>query len=437
MDSIVIIGAGAAGLTAARMLSKAGKTVTVVEARDRIGGKIFTAHEKDFSVPLETGAEFIHGDLPLTKRLAKEAGIALLKGKGESWNLKDGVVEENDVFEEGGNELMDKLNNLEHDMSIAEFLDTYFSEPEYDSLRESILRFVEGFDAAEPTKVSAFALREEWDDKDDDSLQGYRLDGGYSQLMHFLKQECMNRSVTFHLNTVVTEIQWAKHQVTVIAEGNEQFTADSVLITVPPAVLKTGRITFSPAIPEQLDAIQKIETGGVIKFLVEFTEAIWETESYTTFREFPDLHFLFTDATIPTWWTQRPLHVPFLTGWLSGHSALYASKTEEELKQDAIQSLAYIFGSSEEALKNKIVAIKIVNWITDPFARGAYAYKTVDTPQAVKFLAEPVEDTIYFAGEAYYEGTEMGTVEAALVSGEEKANVMLKHKYACCAMSNF
>ncbi|HEY3404441.1 MAG TPA: NAD(P)/FAD-dependent oxidoreductase [Ohtaekwangia sp.] len=425
MDSIIIIGAGAAGLSAARKISEAGKTVTVLEARTRIGGRIFTAHEKDFSMLIETGAEFIHGDLPLTKSLAKAAEATLQKGEGQNWNLEEGIPSEGDSFEAGWDELLHELKKLEHDVSIGEFLRTHFAAPQYDSLRESVIRFVQGFDAADPDKASAFGLREEWTNSDDDALTGYHIQNGYSHLMNFLQQECLKQSVSFYLSRTVTEIQWEEGRVTVKTSSGEEFTADKVLITIPPAVLQKGSVKFSPEIPLHNDAIQKIETGGVIKFIIEFTEPIWEKESCTTFREFPNLHFLFTDAYVPTWWTQKPSRSPILTGWLSGPITKTISKTEAELEQDAVQSLAYIFGSSEEALRARIVAIKVINWANDPFSYGAYAYKAIGTEEALHILSQPILNTIYFAGEAYYKGTEMGTVEAALASGEARTKEIL------------
>ncbi|HEX8060924.1 MAG TPA: FAD-dependent oxidoreductase, partial [Cyclobacteriaceae bacterium] len=90
MSSIIIIGAGAAGLTAARSLGKTGKQVTVLEARNRVGGRIFTSTDGGFSQPVENGAEFIHGDLPLTQQLAKEAGVKFRDGDGRQWNVESG-----------------------------------------------------------------------------------------------------------------------------------------------------------------------------------------------------------------------------------------------------------------------------------------------------------------------------------------------------------
>ncbi len=136
------------------------------------------------------------------------------------------------------------------------------------------------------------------------------------------------------------------------------------------------------------------------------------------FRSMPELHFLFSDAPIPTWWTQRPDPTPLLTGWLSGPILEKIQKTDEQLLGDCYASLAYLFEVDRALLKKGIRAVKIINWKSDPFAGGAYAYKTVHSDEVSSLLSRPINDTLYFAGEAYYEGSEMGTVEAALGSAE-------------------
>jgi monoamine oxidase len=419
MSSIIIIGAGAAGLSAARSLSKTGKQVTVLEARNRVGGRIFTSTDGGFSQPVENGAEFIHGDLPLTQRLAKEAGVKFREGDGKQWNVESGKKEQGEFFDAGWDKLFKALKKLDHDVSIGEFLDSNFGDKKYHSLRESVKRFVQGFDAADPYKASAFALRTEWTETD--ATTGYHLIGGYSLLMEHMFNQCKTAGVTFYFSMVVKEIYWQNGKATVIAEGGERFDAEKLIITIPPAVLKTNAVQFFPEMPEQQKAIQKIETGGVIKFLVEFTEEVWEKGDSKEFRKFPDAHFIFSDAYVPTWWTQNPSELPLLTGWLSGPSSLSLKLNDEELLNEGIRSLGYIFDCPDNIVRSKIRAAKVVNWVNDPFAKGAYAYKTVETTQVIKLLSQPVEDTVYFAGEAYYHGPEMGTVEAALVTGEEVA----------------
>jgi monoamine oxidase len=422
MSSIIVIGAGAAGLAAARSLSKRGKQVIVLEARNRIGGRIFTSTDCGFSQAVENGAEFIHGDLPLTQRLAKEAGVRYREGDGKQWNVENGKKEKGEFFDAGWDELIKTLKKLDHDMSIGEFLDSSFGDKKYQSLRESVTRFVQGFDAADPYKASAFALRTEWTETD--ATTGYHLVGGYSLLMEHMFNQCKLADVEFHFSAVVKEIYWQKDKVTVITGGDERFDGEKVVITIPPAVLRTGVIRFFPEMPEQQQAIRKIETGGVIKFLVEFTEPVWEKGHSKEFREFPDAYFIFSDAYVPTWWTQDPSEFPLLTGWLSGPGTLSLKLSDEELLNEGIQSLSYIFDCPRDVVRSKIRAAKVVNWVNDPFAKGAYAYKTIETTEVIGLLSRPVEDTVYFAGEAYYDGPEMGTVEAALATGEGVAKKM-------------
>ena len=418
MSDILIIGAGAAGLYAARSLSSAGHSVRVLEARDRIGGRIFTSKDKSFTGPVEYGAEFIHGDLPLTQSLAKEAGVKLREGGGKSWTVDTGRIVEEDMFDQHWSDMVYRLKRLKEDVPIAEFLQMYFSDKQYDDLRESVTKFVEGFDAADATKISSFALRDEW--TSGDATKGYHLVGGYGQLIEFLKTQSERHGVTFHLSTIVSEIAWKKNEVTVTAFSGKKFTAEKLIITIPPAVLRTGIVKILPEPTQHLEALQKIETGSVVKFLIEFREAEWENDN-PHFRQFPEAHFIFSDAYVPTWWSQRPWPMPLLTGWLSGPVASSLNKPAEELLNDGIRSLGYIFDCNEEQLRSKIVAAKVINWGADPFAGGAYAYKTVETPAALEVLTQPIDNTIFFAGEAYYKGVEMGTVEAAFASAASVA----------------
>lgn len=423
MVDVIIIGAGAAGLAAARIISKTGKTVTVLEARNRAGGRIYTLREGDFSFPVEAGAEFIHGNLPHTTALLKEAEVSFYETNGITWNVHNGEVNEGELFPDEWEELLTKLKDLEHDMSIAEFLNRYFSNAKYSALRNSIIRFVQGYDAADANKASAFALRDEW--SGEDSLTGYRPNGGYSLLIDFLINECLQQGSVFQFNSVVREIHRHKDYIEVKIENGERFLSKKLLITIPPAVIKTGSIIFTPALGDYMDAIQKIETGSVIKFLVEFKSAFWEQRKNSTpYRSMPGLQFVFSDAYIPTWWTQQPVPDPLLTGWLAGPDAVHCAKDDDAIAVEAVKALAYIFGCPQQDIEQQIKAIKVINWGADPFSRGAYAYKTVNTKSALAILSQPIQDTIYFAGEAYYNGSEMGTVEAALASGITSAQKM-------------
>jgi phytoene dehydrogenase-like protein len=159
---IIIIGAGACGLTAARELVMAGKKVCVLEARNRLGGRIYTYEGSGFSKPVEAGAEFIHGDLPFTQSLLKEAGISSYSMTGINYQVKNGQLLASENFFEDFPALQEKLTALEEDIPLSGFLDKYLFEEKYKNLCNTIIRFAEGYDAADINKVSTFALRDEW-----------------------------------------------------------------------------------------------------------------------------------------------------------------------------------------------------------------------------------------------------------------------------------
>jgi monoamine oxidase len=419
MDKVIVVGAGAAGLMAARLLSARGQHVTILESRGRTGGRIFTSTDGSFSAPIDNGAEFVHGEPPLLMSIVKEAGVKLRKGNGKMWYVRDGRVAEEGPFEEGWSEFMNLLNKLEVDMPIAEFLNTRFKSDLHKNLRESVNRFVQGFDAADPSKASAFSLRDEWSEADD-AITGQHMEGGYSQVIQFLEKECVKQGVQFHLTSQVHKIHWQPGRV-VVSTNTREFEGRTCVVTIPPAVLTRNTIEWSPRPNEHLTALSKIETGGVVKFLLEFKDLLWEPPGRDAIRLFPKMHFLFSDATVPTWWSQRPSSMPLLTGWLSGPATQGLAKPEHELMHEGIRSLAYIFGTHEDEIVKRLRASKVINWVNDPFAMGAYAYRTVGIQSTLEFLHQSISQTIFFAGEAYNTGEEMGTVEAALASGKATA----------------
>ncbi len=234
MIDVLVIGAGAAGLSAARNLLKAGKSVTILEARDRIGGRIHTIAGEGFSFPVEAGAEFIHGDLPFTKSLMKEANVSYFAGEGRTWNVQSNKLSEGDLFHEDWDLLIDKLQEIDHDMTIGKFLELHFSDARYKSLTESVKKFVEGYDAADIDKASALALKEEWSN---DNIQGYRPEGGYAQLMDFLFSEIKKLKGKLLLSAVVKKVVCNIIIDEVITTNEGRFRATNFLFSVQAALL--------------------------------------------------------------------------------------------------------------------------------------------------------------------------------------------------------
>ncbi len=430
---VIIIGAGAAGLIAAYTLSKAGKTVTVLEARDRIGGRIHTIDNEKFSAPVELGAEFVHGDLPITLGLLKEAGIGSSDVGFEMWQYHNGKFEQSEEFVEGWGGFLEKLNQLKQDMPLHNFLEQNFAGEEYAKMRSQIENYVAGYDTADTRDASAFALRNEWGHEDEDAQ--HRVDGGYCTMINFLADTCRDAGNTILMDTVAKEVIWQKDNVKVITATGAIYEAEKAIVALPLGVLQAakeleGAIHFDPQLPEQAEAIHNIGFGSVIKILLEFGEVFWESDTITKLAgaDLSTMGFLFADEAIPTFWTQTPVHSPLLTGWLGGPPA-YEKKDlpDEAIMRLTLTSLSSIFNISPEDLENKLVAWKVVNWITEPYTLGSYAYDKVKSPEARKILKRPVEGTLFFAGEYLYDGPAMGTVEAALTSRKNAAEMLLTY----------
>ena len=415
MSVITIIGAGMAGLMAARKLLERGHQITILEADNRIGGRIFTIHGK-FSQHVELGAEFIHGRQPLTFGLMKEARCKSVLRKGNHYTIVNGELGKGELVDEGWNKLMNQLNKLQHDTDLASFLDRHFGSPEYSDLRERVRRFAEGFDIADVDRVSAMALRDEWSNNDEEHQ--YHISGGYQKLIRYLGKKVRVMGGTILTRSRVVEILWQKGNVSAVLENGSTLEAEKAIITVSLGILKKGGIRFDPSIPEHEEAFQHIGYGGVIKFLFEFKEPFWHNLDARSFKK---LSFVFSDAPVPTWWTQRPDEFPLLTGWLGGPASFSTPKSVDELYEKAEDSLCYILKCSPTLLRSQLNHWRIANWNEDPLHFGAYSYPMVGTPDARKLLATPVEDTLYFAGEALHNGDSAGTVEAALASGEKVA----------------
>lgn len=423
---VIIIGAGASGLIAAHDLSASGKKVLLLEARARVGGRAFTVSNKHFSSPVETGAEFVHGRLPVTLGLLDKANLGYHLIEGKAYTVKHGKLTEDESFGADWQHVMKQLKSLDVDMTIADFLNLYFNEAKYKETQQAVRQFVQGFDAADPEKVSAFSLRKEW--LNDDDEHQYRIANGYTALMQWLAEECKQNHTDIRLSHAVGCIKWQQQIVSVECNNGETFTAAKVIITIPLDVLQAGvaspaAIQFEPALDDKRKAFMQIGFGNVIKINVEFTEKIWETNKNHVMT---NAGFIFSDALIPTWWTQNPVDDRTLNGWLAGPQSQQLNKLSlEQQTEKVIESLAYIFNTEQSFIKQKIKGMIITNWAEDNYAGGAYSFETPASISAKKIPFEPVANTIFFAGEACYSGPHTGTVEAAFFSGRQVAEEIL------------
>jgi monoamine oxidase len=273
---------------------------------------------------------------------------------------------------------------------------------------------------ADTSKASLLALREEWMEEEDEQ---YRVPGGFNQLINYLEQQCNELGGLIHISSTVSKITWQRDDVTVFTTDQKIYNSNKVIITASLGMLQTEpAIIFQPAIEDYVNAAKKIGFGSVIKILLEFKEAFWEEKK-------KNIGFLFANTPIPTWWTQLPSSYPLLTGWGGGsHARHLEGKDDKTILESALQSLSIIFKKPLAEIKQLLTASLIANWRIDPFAKGAYSYSTIESARAQKLFSTPIENTIFFAGEAFYDGPSPGTVEAALVSGKNVAEKILKER---------
>jgi monoamine oxidase len=411
---VLVIGAGAAGLMAGRTLARAGCRVTVLEARERLGGRIWALPEQEFGYRAEGGPEFVHGAAPVTRRLVREGGLSWRPRFGARWAARNGVFAPTTWDPPHVDRFIAALKDLKADLPVSAFLATYFVGDEYAEMRRSVTRMVEGYDAADATRASTFAVREEWLGRETDQ-QG-RIAEGYGGLIDYLAEDCRKHGGEIRLAAAVAAIESRNGGVTVRTHDGAAVEGDAAIVTVPLPLLY--EIELPARVREKTKAAVDIGYGNVLKLLLRFRDIWWAKHQG---HDLSDLAFLLTDAKVPTWWTQHPTPHAVLTGWYSGlKSDAIADVSEDALIDMGLASLGQAFGRPAAKLKSQLMAARAINWGIDPFARGAYSYATPRTDAAQQVLNEPT-DNVFISGEALYTGVDRGTVEAALAHGEETA----------------
>jgi monoamine oxidase len=423
---VLIIGAGVSGLAAARKLSDAGCDVLVIEGRNRIRGRIHSIHDPEWMQAVEAGAEFIHGNPRETWDIIKQFDLTAEAIPQEFREFVNGQLQKSD-FDQSWDKVISRITQLKDDKPFAEFLSTECSDFS-DKERENALSYVQGFDAADPNLVSSKWIASS-EEVAGGSGENSRIRNGYDALTYSIASNPFPLAVI--LNRIAKEIRWSKGRANVLAlndEGQmETYNAKACIITLPLGVLqqphsKAG-VSFFPEPESVIQAIEKLKIGSVLKVLLLFKEAFWLRDSSARFT------FVRTpDFPIGAWWSAEPSTLPLLTGWCGGPKAeKLSSLKQSEIIESSLKILGTVFSRTDAELQSLLTKSLVCNWENDPFSLGAYSYLPAVGIEAVDVLTAPVEDTLYFAGEAT-EKLMTGTVAGAIASGYRAANLYLKTK---------
>ena len=436
---VLIIGAGVAGLAAARELSAAGRKVIVLEARNRIGGRIYTNHDQKSIVPIELGAEFVHGEAPEILDIAHHAGLLLCDASENHFMVHDKLVVTSDEFWLQMGKINARMKKIKRDQSFQEFMDKHARDPKLKNARKAAFMFVKGFHAAEPERAGVLGLNKTnaAAEKINEGHQ-FRFLSGYDSVVKSLYKEAVDRGARFQMETIVEEVRWKPNQVKIRARFNEMkkdFQASDAIITLPLGVLQAsapqnGAVWFDPALPEKETAAKTLIMGQVVRIALLFREPFWESielPASTGRVRLSEMGFIHSpDAPLPTWWTQLPVRAPLLVGWAGGSTAEKILQSKKPWLEHALDSLQFIFGVRRKRLEGLLETTYSHDWESDPFSRGAYSYIPVHGLKAIAALARPVEDTLFFAGEATDTEGNWGTVHAAIATGLRAAQQILK-----------
>jgi monoamine oxidase len=436
MRGVLIVGAGVSGLSCAIRLAQAGLPVTILEARDRVGGRVFTDHSTNW--PIELGAEFIHGRAPEIWQPLQENRLELTEFDGDNWCFRNNKLGPCDFFAEV-DKILQKMKTTPRDHSFVRFLKINFPNPSKNPRLEDAkfwaLRYVSGFNAADPAQVSVnWLIQEKLAEEKIDGERAFSLNDGYSALIKILLRRLDRLHVPIHRNTVVQQIRWKQGEVRITGRTKNKdfaFAGTRALITVPLGVLqasstKRGAITFNPKLPlGKRAALQKLEMGHVLRITLEFQDRFWKDirPAADNRNTLSHLSFLFSDDEwFPTWWTKFPAKSPMITGWAPFKSAdALAGHGRKFVINKALSALSRALGTPRQRIQGLLVSAHFHDWRQDPFCRGAYSYVKTGGIHAPEELAKPIAQTLFFAGEATDSAGQTGTVHGAIATGQRAA----------------
>jgi monoamine oxidase len=441
----LILGAGVAGLAAGRRLAEGGRHVAMVEARDRVGGRIATEHVSIGgalnSIPIELGAEFVHGLPKASWQLINESRLATYELGGDHLYYERGCLQ---AYPESDWDPTSVLEDMMGwlaaqppgtDATFANYLDIAGIERRRG---EQAAAYVEGFNAADANVIGVAALAQQ--QRAENAIEADRLfhiRAGYDAVPNFLRERFERAGGSVLTGRRVTHVRSSPSGVSVCgtdAQGAAfEIQAKHAMITLPLGVLQSGSVEFQPQPRDILLHAGRMAVGAVLRVSLLFDSKFWidpaiSSRQSDAARRFGDFSFLFApEEVFPTWWTSMPDPAPLLTAWIGGRKALVRERMMRSradpfaIRNECLSELAKIFGLSPQALENRLISWHAHDWQSDEYARGAYSYAPAGARDAAERMTVPVDDRLFFAGEHTDVEGHWGTVHGALASGERAA----------------
>jgi monoamine oxidase len=423
----VVIGAGAAGLAAAADLELAGLNTSIVEGRDRLGGRVWTFRHPESGMPMELGAEFVHEPAPETSRIVKAASIDTSRVEGEHWQARDGrITRADDLWERVERVLAGLDPNRTPDRSFRDFLratNGRISEED----RDLALGFVEGFNAADAGLISERALAA-GQGGTEGAARAARIVGGYDRIIDGLARNVTGR---IRLGVIARRLEWASGQVCLSVQDSRtrrdlpSLLSRAAVVTVPLAILQrtppqAAAIEFAPELPELREAASRLVMGAAVRLCLCFRERFWEEVDAAPLERVGFLHT--PEGPYNVWWNQAGEGVLLLVAWAGGpRVAQLAGASKDRLEELALDQLARALDRHRGKIEASLECTMMHDWQTDPLSGGAYSYAAVGGAEAGDTLARPVAGTLFFAGEATAAAGRSGTVESAIATGRRAA----------------